>query len=93
MDRHGDGRKKIWITEFGAPTGTGPNAVSEARSGKGLLQAREQLERWDWAGPLIYYELVDGGTDPTDIEENFGVLRDDLSPKPAAVALMDTASS
>ena len=93
MDRHRDGRKRIWITEFGAPTGTGPNAVSEADQARAILQAREQLERWDWAGPLIYYELVDGGTNLTDIEENFGVLRDDLSPKFAAVALMDTASS
>jgi hypothetical protein len=87
-DRHRDGRKKIWITEFGAPTGTGPNAVSDEDQSKTLLQARQQVQRWDWAGPLIYYELVDGGTDPTEIEDNFGVLREDLSLKPAAVALI-----
>lgn len=87
-DRHGDGHKKIWITEFGAPTGTGPNAVSEENQSKTLLQARQQVQDWGWAGPLIYYELVDGGTDPTEIEENFGVLREDLSLKPAAVALI-----
>jgi polysaccharide biosynthesis protein PslG len=87
-DKQGDGRKRIWITEFGAPTGTGPNAVSEEDQSKALLQARQQVQHWEWAGPLIYYELVDGGTDSTEIEENFGVLRKDLSPKPAAVALM-----
>jgi GH35 family endo-1,4-beta-xylanase len=88
MDRHGEGRKKIWITEFGAPTGTGPNAVSEEDQAETLLQARQQVQGWDWAGPLIYYELVDGGTDPTEIEDNFGVLREDLSLKPAAAALI-----
>lgn len=91
MDRNGDGHKKIWITEYGAPTGTDPHAVSEEAQAATLLQARLQVERWDWVGPLIYYELVDGGTDPTDKEQNFGVLREDLSPKLAAVALMDSA--
>lgn len=89
MSRHGDGRKKVWITEFGAPTGTGPNSVSEEEQAEALIKARQLVARWDWAGPLIYYELVDGGTDSTDVEQNFGVLREDLSLKPAAVALID----
>lgn len=92
MERHGDGGKKIWITEFGAPTGTGPYAVSDNAQATALLQARRQVQQWDWAGPLIYYELTDGGTDTADVEQNFGVLRHDLSPKPAADALMDLAS-
>lgn len=92
MDKHGDGHKKIWITEFGAPTGTGPTAVSEQDQALTLLQARRQVARWGWAGPLIYYELVDGATDPTDVEQNFGVLRENLDPKPAAVALMESTS-
>ena len=91
MDSHGDGHKKIWITEFGAPTGAGPYAVSDNAQATALLQARRQVRKWDWAGPLIYYELVDGGTNPTDAEQNFGVLRSDLSPKPAADALMRLA--
>jgi GH35 family endo-1,4-beta-xylanase len=88
MERNGDDRKRLWITEFGAPTGTGPYAVSEDDQAAALLQARDQVQRWDWAGPLIYYELVDGGTDTDDTEQNFGLLREDLSPKAAAVALM-----
>jgi hypothetical protein len=91
MEAHGDGEKKIWITEFGAPTGTGPYAVSEEDQAAALLQALDQTGRWDWAGPLIYYELVDGGRDLADPEQNFGVLHEDLAPKPAAVALMDNA--
>lgn len=91
MTNHGDGDKKIWITEFGAPTGSSVNAVSEADQAAILLQARQQVALWDWAGPLMYYELVDGGTDPADGEQNFGVLRADLSLKAAAIALMDAA--
>ena len=91
MEKHGDGQTKIWITEFGAPTGEGPDAVSDQMQAAILLQARHQAEEWEWAGPLIYYELVDGGTDPTDIEQNFGVLRENLTLKASALALMGTA--
>lgn len=92
MDKYGEGRKKVWITEFGAPTGTGPTAVSEENQALTIVQARQQVARWEWAGPLLYYELVDGGTDPTDVEKNFGVLREDLSLKPAARALTESDS-
>ncbi len=88
MDRHGDGRKKIWITEFGAPTGTAPQAVSEEAQAAAVVQARQQVQLWDWAGPLIYYGLRDNGNDRSNILLNFGVLRRDLTPKPAGVALM-----
>lgn len=90
MKRRGDGRKKIWITEFGAPT-RGPNAVSEKDQARSVVKAREQAARWDWAGPLIYYELVDGGNSARD-EDSFGVLREDLTLKPAATALIRAAS-
>ena len=91
MTQRGDGTKKVWITEYGAPTGTGPSAVSEQDQAATLLLARQQVAAWDWVGPLIYYELVDGGTDANEIEDNFGVLRADNSRKLAAIALTDTA--
>lgn len=91
MDRHGDGGKKIWITEFGAATGTSPNAVSDQGQAHALERARQLAGNWDWTGPLIYYELVDGGTDLADEEQNYGVFRVDLSPKPAAIELTNAA--
>lgn len=87
--RNGDADKKIWITEFGAPTGTAAEAMSERDQATSLLEARGLAESWDWAGPLVFYELRDSGTDPAELEDNFGVLRADLSPKDAAKALMD----
>ncbi|MBB3605035.1 hypothetical protein FHT40_004719 [Mycolicibacterium sp. BK556] len=92
MVKHGDGAKKIWITEYGAPTGTSANAVSEDAQARALILARQELAQWDWAGPLIYYELVDGGTDPNYDQDNFGVFRKNLDPKPAAEALLEAAS-
>lgn len=89
MVAHGDGNKLIWMTEFGAPTGTSVNAVTEQQQAELLLAARQQVAQWNWAGPLMYYELVDGGTNPADGEQNFGVLRQDLSLKAAAVALIE----
>jgi len=86
--RYGDTEKKIWITEFGAPTGTDPEAMSERDQATSLLEARRLAESWEWVGPLIFYEVRDGGTDPTDLEQNFGVVRADMTPKDAAKALM-----
>ncbi|WP_197283592.1 cellulase family glycosylhydrolase [Mycobacterium sp. Marseille-P9652] len=89
MVRHGDSGKKIWITEFGAATGRDSAALSPGEQAESIVAARRQVRQWDWAGPLIYYELRDEGTDPHDIEQNFGVVRNDFTPKPAAKALME----
>ncbi|WP_240760837.1 cellulase family glycosylhydrolase [Mycolicibacterium sp. CR10] len=89
MQRNGDGGKKIWITEFGAATGSSTEAMSDTDQAASLLQARQLVETWDWAGPLIFYEFRDAGTDPADLEQNFGVVRADLTLKDAGVALKD----
>jgi len=45
-----------------------------------------------FTGPLFWYELQDGGTDPADWQENMGLLRHDGSPKPALEAFCIRAS-
>lgn len=87
--RQGDGDKKIWITEFGAPTGSAPDAMSGRDQADSLLQAHQLAQSWDWAGPLIFYEFQDAGTNSNDLEQNFGVVRADLSLKDAGKALLD----
>ncbi len=89
MQRWGDADKKIWITEFGAPTGNAPEAMSERDQAATLTAAGRMAESWDWLGPLIFYELKDAGTDPTDLEQNFGMVRADLSLKDAGKSLLD----
>ncbi len=88
MERNGDGAKKVWITEFGAPTGTALGAISDEDQAVTILEARKLVEYWPWAGPLIYYELRDGGTNPAVAGENFGVVRRDFSLKAAGQALI-----
>lgn len=86
MAQHGDVAKKIWFTEFGAPTGTSPQSISADAQSAGIQQAFDQLQLWPWAGPLFYYSIKDSGTNLTDREQNFGLVRNDFSAKPALAA-------
>jgi hypothetical protein len=90
MARWGDGNKKIWATEFGAPTGDAidDGAMSEHDQAASILQAEQMVRSWNWLGPLVIYELRDRGTDRSDIEQNFGVVRNDLTPKEAGQILL-----
>lgn len=84
----GDTAKKIWLTEYGAPTGTDVTAVSEALQSSILTGGLSQASTWDWIdGPLCFYSGRDRGTDLSDREQNFGFIRDDWTSKPAHNAL------
>jgi len=87
MAANGDGSKQIWLTEYGAPTGTGTDAVTEAKQADLLVAAISTAASWAWTGPLFFYGGRDRGTDPTDREQNFGYVRTDYSSKPAHTAL------
>jgi hypothetical protein len=88
MRRHGDGDKKIWITEYGAPTagkdrwGT---VISESRQAQMVAQAFDEAASASWAGPLFWYNYRDFCPYRTgaDAECFFGLVRFDGSPKPA----------
>ena len=88
MEHRGDGAKKVWITEFGAPTGNSRAAVSEDDQARTITQARKLVQGWTWAGPLIIYELRDGSTDPAVEGDNFGMVRRDYRLKPAGKTLI-----
>lgn len=88
MAAHGDDAKHIWFTEAGAPTGTGPGAVSALHQAITVRRDYEQVARWRWAGPLFIYELADSGADPNDPEQNFGLLTATELPKLAWVAFV-----
>jgi hypothetical protein len=83
MAAHGDGAKRIWFSEFGAPTGTGRNAVSEKRQAKILADGFRLARSWSWAGPLFVYSGRDRGNDRRVLDFNFGFLRTDFRAKPA----------
>ena len=91
MLANGDGAKKIWGTEFGAPT-NGPWNISESAQALMITTGYSLWSTYDWAGPLFTYEGRDLGTNTSDSENFFGLLHHDFSPKPAYPAYQAAAS-
>jgi len=92
MVANGDADKKIWATEYGAPT-NGPGAVSEAAQAQMLTTAYRLFGSYSWAGPLFWFAGRDLGTDANTREDWFGFLRHDFSPKPSYAAYAAAAGS
>ncbi|TMK70532.1 MAG: hypothetical protein E6G50_08390 [Actinobacteria bacterium] len=93
MTANGDGAKQLWSTEFGEPTGSSSRSVSEAAQAAYVTDTYAALRNWSWAGPAFFYSFHDNGTDPTNIEDNFGVLHYDWSTKPAFGAFQIAAAA
>lgn len=89
MVANGDGHKKIWITEAGAPTGTGSYAVSEQVQADTIVAILTQAAENSYIGPVYLYTITDTGTDLSDPESNFGLITQDGRLKPAYQALLD----
>ena len=93
MIANGDGAKQIWPTEFGEPTGTASQAVSEATQASYVTAAYAALKGVSWAGPAFLYSGWDNGTDLSNVENNFGIIHHDWSLKPAYTAYAAAASA
>lgn len=106
MAANGDAGKKIWMTEFGAPTGGPgtiatssasfeghPDHVSETLQAAILSDAISLQKRYAWAGPLFLYTYRDRGTSASTNENFFGLLRFDGTRKPAYDALQAALSA
>jgi putative cell wall-binding protein len=93
MTSNGDGDKQIWGTEYGAPTGTNSRSVSEDTQALMASQVLGAMAQRSWTGPLFWYSARDRGTNLTDIEDNFGLIRFDGTPKKALAAFTAAAAS
>lgn len=106
MVASGDSGKKIWITEFGAPTG-GPGAVAtlqnpdladhpyvvdQALQAKILSDALRLYKTYSWGGPFFYYTYQDPGTDPSTNENFFGLVTASGSTKQAYAVFQGAAA-
>lgn len=94
---HGDGAKPLWVTEIGWSTCTGTSGcVSEAQQAS-YLRTFLKLCRTRWRSyvrAVFVYELRDlARHPPDDIEAWYGLLRPDLSRKPAWQVLHNAATS
>jgi hypothetical protein len=85
MQQHGDGAKKIWGTEVGAPTGSDSKALSDAKQAQWV---HDYYLGWNtvyrsFTGPLVWMPVRDSGTNVGNRWENMGLLRRNYTPKPA----------
>jgi hypothetical protein len=87
----GDGDKKIWGTEVGAPT-RGSRSVSEEDQAVWLREYYGAWNTWRFTGPLLWYTARDKGNS-RDIEDSYGIVRNDRSPKPAYRAFEEMVRS
>jgi polysaccharide biosynthesis protein PslG len=97
MSTYGDSAKKIWITEYGAPTGgpglsaeqsehglpSYPTHVTEAYQAHMLRDAYTENAGMSFTGPLFWYSYKDLSWSTATIENHFGILRPDGSKKSA----------
>lgn len=88
---NGDDDKKIWLTEFGAPTGPGRKAVTEQRQAAIIADGLASARSLSYVGPLFVYEIRDIHTGSSDLEDNFGLLRTNQTQKPAYAVVVQQA--
>lgn len=87
MTDNGDADKRIWATEFGAPTnGPAGSYVSEQAQSTMVTRALQLFRSYKWSGPLFWYSGRDAGTSSGTRENFFGLLRNDFSAKPSFAA-------
>jgi hypothetical protein len=82
-------RLPIWITEVGWPTD--PSGSSESRSAQ-LLVRSYSLAMAHGIENIAWYDYHDDGVDPTYNEHHFGILYNDLTPKPSYFAYRTMAT-
>jgi hypothetical protein len=87
MIAHGDGAKKIWITEYGAPTSGTTNNVSADEQSTEMVDTIAQAKQLGWIGSLYMYTWEDSGGG-----DGFGILNSDGSQKPAYSAIASALS-
>ena len=94
---HGVSNKKIWITEYGAPTngpgvgaspsnyniGRSPDHVDEALQAQMANDSVRLARSSSYIGALYWYSYKDLGTSKSTVENFFGLRRADGSAKPA----------
>lgn len=85
MIANGDSAKKIWITEYGAPT-SGAASVGAAGQSTDLVEAISQVKQFSWVGSFYIYTWADL-SQLASLDNGFGLLNTDNSQKPAYAAV------
>ncbi|AXK77246.1 hypothetical protein DXK33_21255 [Mycolicibacterium neoaurum] len=83
MAQYGDGDKTVWTSEYGLPT----SYVSEAQQAEFIEDFVTTWSELDGVGPQFIYSLVDRDSGSTEVEDTWGLFRDDYTPKQAATVV------
>jgi polysaccharide biosynthesis protein PslG len=73
MASYGDSGKKIWITEYGAPS-SGPDGIGQAAQSASLTQAIYKARSSSWIGALYLYTWDDARNFASDEGDKFGLI-------------------
>jgi hypothetical protein len=92
MVAHGDGAKKIWGTEFGAPSAGAPGDT-QAFQAQTVTRAFQLWSTYSWAGPLFFYQGRDNGSDAGDRFDNYGFATTGFSLKQSFFAYRTMAET
>lgn len=83
MEQYGDGDKTVWTTEYGLHTA----GLPESQQAEFLDNFMDTWSEHEDTGPMFLYSLVDQNTGTAEIEDNWGLFRDDWTPKQAAAVV------
>jgi hypothetical protein len=87
-DAYGDGAKPLWLTELGlSTTGRGAHLFTEDEQARGLVTMYRTARQMPDVRAIVFHTLLEPTWVPGASEAGFGVVRSDLSPKPAYCAL------
>ncbi len=83
MVANGDGEKKIWMTEIGAPTSDDSDGVSQQQQAQQITDVLAAAAQTGYSGPAFIYGIRDtNSADRGNRESNFGaLLTSDWQPK------------
>ena len=77
----------VWMTEVGWPTGCGTRAHGEREQAAKYARAYMTAAASGNMRAIFGYDFVDDGFCALELENNFGIIRRDMTPKPAYRAL------
>jgi polysaccharide biosynthesis protein PslG len=83
----------VFVTEVGWPTHNGRCGITEMAAATHSLRFLLEATVRPWIAGVWFYELQDGGDNPSSREHRFGLLRRDGTEKPAGCALRELGAT
>ena len=89
MAGRGDSNKRIWFTEFGAPTA--PGTMTESQQAGFLVDGIAAMRDLPYCGAIFLFDYRDLETGSDIVDFNFGLVRSDFTPKESLSAVLGTS--